>query len=85
MSDPFISGAICMGYLVIALFFARFWRTTRDRLFLLFSLAFALLLMERVVKESHHLASEWVPAVYLIRLTAFGLILYAVIDKNRRP
>ena len=31
-----ISGALTMGYLVAGLFFYRFWRESRDRLFLLF-------------------------------------------------
>ena len=35
-----ISGAIVMGYGVCGLFFLRFWRTTRDRLFAIFSAAF---------------------------------------------
>lgn len=74
-----------MGFLVIALFFLRFWKTTRDRLFLFFSLAFVLLLMERIVRASFEIQSEWIPAVYLFRLIGYGLLLWAVIDKNRRP
>ncbi len=74
-----------MGFLVIALFFLRFWKTTRDRLFLFFSLAFVLLLMERIVRASFEIQSEWIPAVYLFRLTGYGLLIWAVIDKNRRP
>lgn len=74
-----------MGFLVIALFFLRFWKTTRDRLFLFFSLAFVLLLIERIVRASFEIQSEWIPAVYLFRLTGYGLLIWAVIDKNRRP
>jgi hypothetical protein len=84
MLEAFLSGAICMGFLVISLFFLRFWRTTRDRLFLFFASAFGLLLCERVVRAALDLRTEWIPAVYLFRLVAFGLILCAVIDKNRR-
>ena len=32
-----VSGAIVMGYAVAGLFFLRFWRETRDRLFLIFA------------------------------------------------
>src|SRR6185503_8184794 len=39
----FLSGAITMGYLAAGGFFARFWRKTADRLFLVFALAFVLL------------------------------------------
>ncbi len=73
-----------MGFLVSALFFIRFWKTTRDRLFLFFSMAFGLLLAERVVRATLDLRSEWIPAVYMFRLIAFGLILFAIFNKNRR-
>ena len=46
MTDPvylFLAGAIAMGFAVAALFFLRFWRRTRDVLFLAFAAAFALL------------------------------------------
>ena len=36
----FLSGAISMGFLVAAVFFLRFWRDTRDELFLAFALSF---------------------------------------------
>ena len=39
----FLSGAITMGFLMAALFFLSFWRSTRDSLFLAFAIAFALL------------------------------------------
>jgi hypothetical protein len=39
----FLSGAVALGFFVCGLFFLRFWRRTRDQLFLAFSLAFALL------------------------------------------
>lgn len=74
-----------MGYLVIALFFVRFWRSSRDRLFLFFSIAFGLLLSERIVRIAFAVESEWIPAAYLFRLLSFGMIIYAIIDKNRRP
>jgi hypothetical protein len=83
MLESFLSGAICMGFLVISLFFVRFWKTTRDRLFLFFSMAFGLLLAERIARATLHLDTEWIPAVYMFRLVAFGLILFAVFDKNR--
>ena len=39
----FLSGAVTFGFFVAALFFLRFWRTTRDELFIAFAVAFALL------------------------------------------
>ncbi|MCW1921801.1 DUF5985 family protein [Luteolibacter arcticus] len=83
MLEYFLSGAISMGFFVVVLFFLRFWRTTSDRLFLYFASAFSLLLLERIVRAAFDLRTEWIPAVYLFRLVAFGIILYAVFDKNR--
>jgi len=85
MIESFLSGAISMGFLMISLFFLKFWRNTLDRLFLFFSLAFILLLLERIVRASFHVETEWIPAVYLFRLAAYGLLILGVIDKNRRP
>jgi uncharacterized membrane protein len=71
---------------VAGLFFLRFWRDTSDRLFLYFAGAFGLLGAQRIIAI---VAMEWTENVlwiYGIRLVAFLLILYAIIDKNRpRP
>ena len=39
----FLSGAVAFGFFVCGLFFLRFWRRTRDELFMAFALAFGLL------------------------------------------
>ena len=39
----FLSGALTMGFLIAGLFFLRFWKRTRDGLFIAFALAFWLL------------------------------------------
>jgi hypothetical protein len=80
----FTSGAVALGSFAIALFFLRFWRQTHDRFFALFAATFVLFGVNRIVllvERSH--GSESVGA-YLIRLAAFGLILLAIVDKNRR-
>jgi len=78
-----IGGAIVLGVWSIALFFFRFWKKTRDRLFIYFALAFVLLGLERIVLAAMSPESELKPYVYLIRLAAFLLIIIAIIDKNR--
>jgi hypothetical protein len=83
--DLFSAGAITLGYAVAGLFFLRFWRDTRDRLFLLFALAFFVLSANRV--GAAWLGSPAEPPgyhVYWIRFAAFALILVAIIDKNRQ-
>jgi hypothetical protein len=79
----FLWSATAMGCWVIAGFFIRFWKDTRDRLFLIFSTAFvvfglnwALLIVVNPPDESRHL-------LFLLRLVAFVLLLAGIIDKNR--
>jgi hypothetical protein len=78
-----VSGAIVMGYAVAGLFFLRFWRETRDRLFLIFSGAFCILGIQRLVLAFTRDMIEDHTALYLVRLFAFLLILAAIVDKNR--
>ncbi len=84
MLNTFFAGAAVISLLVITLFFLRFWGRTRDRLFLFFAGAFTVLIIERLVRAVMMVETEWAPYVYLIRLTAFVLIIIAVVDKNRR-
>jgi uncharacterized membrane protein YeiB len=78
-----ISGAILMGYAVAGLFFLRFWRETRDRLFLIFAVAFWILGLQRLALVLTREMLETQTGLYLIRLFAFLLILAAIVDKNR--
>lgn len=77
-------GAIAMAAFTIALMFIRFWRTTRDRFFLFFAAAFALMGSGRVVLGAVPHSDDQTPVIYLIQLLAFVVIVFAVIDKNRR-
>jgi hypothetical protein len=82
----YMSGAVMMGLLVAGLFFFRFWKQSRDRLFFIFGLAFWIMAIERVAilllgigePEQNN------PLVYLLRLGAFLIIIGAIADKNRR-
>ena len=80
----FVHGATSMGCIVAALYFLRFWRDTRDRLFILFGVAFGVLALNRAALALGHPTDETTPYFYLVRLAAFLLIAFAVIDKNRR-
>jgi hypothetical protein len=73
-----LSGVLVAGYAIAGLFFLRFWRDTRDRLFGYFATAFFLLSVQRILVAT----DDALPA-YLIRLVAFLLILWAIIEKNR--
>jgi hypothetical protein len=77
-------GATAMGCLIAGLFFLRFWRESIDRLFLLFALAFWVMGVGYAVLGAFPAATEWHLYLRSMRLLAFLLILYAIIDRNRR-
>jgi hypothetical protein len=66
-----------------AVFFYRFWRESRDRLFFFFSAAFLLLSICWVLLALIDPIGESRPYAYAIRLVAFLLIIVAMMDKNR--
>jgi hypothetical protein len=76
-------GAIAMASLIAALFFLRFWRETRDRFFLLFAMAFFIEALSRAALGLTVASQEYAPFFYTMRLLAFGLIIVAIIYKNR--
>jgi uncharacterized membrane protein HdeD (DUF308 family) len=77
-----ITGMIAMASLIIGLFFLRFWRTTRDRFFLYFALSFGIEGVHRIVTTLTFDEQEDSPLHYLVRLLAYGLILWAILEKN---
>jgi hypothetical protein len=83
MTNAILVGAIGAASLLAALFFLRFWRTTRDRFFLFFALSFFIEGVNRVALFASVGLQEDHPAYYVVRLIAYGLILAAIIDKNR--
>ena len=80
----FLLGAIAMGSAIAALLFLRFWRQTRDRLFLYVSASFLLEAVNRTLFAWNGAHSEEATLYYLVRLLAYGLILWAIVDKNLR-
>lgn len=80
----FLSGATAMGCLAASVFFLRFWRETRDRLFVFFAIAFAIMTVSRALLSLTSPSRENEPYLYLLRLASFVVIAYAIIDKNRR-
>ena len=82
--DLFLSGAVVAGFLLAGLFFLRFWKRTRDGLFLAFAAAFFLLGLGQSLLALANVPDEERSWLYLVRLLAFALILAAIIRKNRR-
>jgi hypothetical protein len=84
MFEGFFVGVIVTGSLVAAAFFLRFWRQTRDLLFLAFCASFAIEGLNRFAVLFLERPEEGDPVVYLIRLFSYLLILAAIVHKNRR-
>jgi hypothetical protein len=82
----FLNGAVMMGFCVAGLCFHRFWRKSRDRFFLIFSLAFWIMGLNRfalVTWWNSGGREEKDVLAYAVRLAAFVLLLVAIWDKNR--
>jgi hypothetical protein len=79
---PFLSGAVCCAYVIAALLFLKSWKKTGDPLFVLFAIAFGILAAEQVALTKYSGINR--PEIYLLRLLAFGLIVVAIIRKNKR-
>lgn len=80
---PFVLGATVFGFLLAALFFVRFYRETRDSLFVCFALAFALEAISRTLPVFATDANSGDPTIYLLRTLAYSLILLGIYRKNR--
>lgn len=82
----FMNGMGMMGCWACGLFFFRFFRKSGDRLFLIFGMAFWVFSLERVIllfRSPLSLYAEATAPIYLLRLSAFLIIIFAIWDKNR--
>ncbi|HEY0131554.1 MAG TPA: DUF5985 family protein [Allosphingosinicella sp.] len=80
----FLSGAITAGFAVAGFFFLRFWKRTRESLFLAFAAAFWLLGLGQALLTFTDIPVEERSWLFLLRLAAFSLILVSIWRKNRR-
>ncbi len=81
--NSFLSGVLFLGHATAGLFFLRFWARTRDRLFVLFAIAFWVFALIRVGVLALDQPEED-QLLYWFRLAAYILILAAIVDKNLR-
>jgi len=84
LAKQFLWGMLTMAHLVAALLLLRFWRMSRDRLFLFFAAAFATLALNWIGLSVIDPALELRHFVYVLRFCAFVLLIVGIIDKNRR-
>jgi hypothetical protein len=83
MIEGFLIGVIASSSLLAGLFFLRFWRDTRDPLFLAFATAFLIESVNRCVLLLLRQPNEGAVGVYLVRCFAFLIIIAGVVNKNR--
>jgi uncharacterized membrane protein HdeD (DUF308 family) len=79
---PFLLGVIAMSSLVAGAYFVKFWRGTRDTLFLAFAAFFLIEAANRTALAFFARPNEGSPWIYIIRLLALLGILTAILHKN---
>jgi hypothetical protein len=84
LTNQFLLGGLVISCAVTGLFFMRFWRKTHDRLFVIFAVAFWTLGLNWLLLAFYRGGEEYRPALYVMRLVAFVLIIAGIIDKNRQ-
>lgn len=80
----FLQGVSATAALVSGLFFLRFWRDSRDPLFMFFGAAFWLLALSWSLLAFFSPTEETRPYIYGMRLIAFALMIVGMIAKNRQ-
>jgi hypothetical protein len=84
MTLNFLAGLVTMGFIVIALFFFRYWHRTRDALLAWFGAAFLVLAGNQALAELIEFGRDELGWVWLLRLVAFSFIIIGIVQKNAR-
>jgi uncharacterized membrane protein HdeD (DUF308 family) len=82
IGEGFLIGVISTCSVVAGFFFLKFWRKTRDFLFLAFAVAFLVEGVNRAAVLLVDRPNEGHPLIYGVRLGASLLILAAILKKN---
>lgn len=78
----FAAGGLSVASIIAAVFFLKFWRRTRDSLFLAFAAAFVLMAINQAGPVLLGIPSEEASDMYLFRAAAFVVIIFAILRKN---
>lgn len=81
---PFLNGGFAIACLAVGLIFIKFWRVSRDRFFIFFAAAFWAFAFGSALRTIFATSSEHGYFVFLPRLLGFLILLFAIVDKNRR-
>jgi hypothetical protein len=82
MIEGYLLGIIVTGSLVASAYFLKFWRQTRDPLFLAFSAAFAIECINRTCFLFVANPESGSVVLYAVRLISYLLILAGIAHKN---
>lgn len=82
MVNAFLLGVIATECFAAALFFVKFWRDTRDVLFMAFAFFFVLEGGNRTALLFVAHPNEGSPGIYIVRLIGLIVILAAILNKN---
>ena len=82
LGEGFLIGVISTCSVVAGIFFLKFWRKTRDFLFLAFGAAFLIEGLNRAAVLLVSRPNQGHPLIYGVRLFVSLLILAAILKKN---
>lgn len=82
MVEGFLVGVVATASLTCSLFFVRFFRRTRDVLFLAFALVFFVEAATRVATLSLARPNESSPWFYVIRAICYLMVVVVTVRKN---
>lgn len=80
--EAFLLGVIATAMFTIGLLFLKFWRRTRDALFLAFGAAFIIEALNNISLLFMRHPNRADTGYYLVRLVSFLLILAGILRKN---
>lgn len=83
MIQAFLNGVIATASVASGVFFLRYWRDSRDSLFMAFALAFLIEGLNRATVLLVDHPNEGTPRIYIVRCIAFLIILGGIANKNR--
>jgi uncharacterized membrane protein HdeD (DUF308 family) len=82
MTNAFLLGIIAINSVWAGIFFLKFWRQTRDQLFLAFGIAFIIEGLNRAAVMLAAKPNEGNPGIYVVRMISALIILGAILRKN---
>lgn len=80
--EAFLLGTIVTASVIASVYFLKFWRSTKDLLFLAFAAFFLIEAVDRVALLFFARPNEGSPWIYIVRLLALLLLLAAILKKN---